>query len=34
VTFKLPPNARIESNDAGIEGGAALWRSPKKAPAK
>ena len=34
VTFKLPPNARIESNDAGIEGGAALWRSPKKARAK
>ena len=34
VTIKLPPNARIESNDAGIEGGAALWRSPKKAPAK
>ena len=34
VTFKLPPKARIESNDAGIEGGAKLWQTPKKAPAK
>ncbi len=32
LTFKLPPNVRIESNDAGIEGGAALWRAPKKTP--
>jgi polyphosphate glucokinase len=34
LTFQLPPNAQIQSNDAGIEGGAALWRSPKKPPAK
>jgi len=25
ITFRLPRNARIVSNDAGIEGGAALW---------
>lgn len=25
LTFKLPKNARIVSNDAGLEGGAALW---------
>jgi len=34
LTIALPPNARIESNDAGIEGGAALWRGPKKARTK
>jgi polyphosphate glucokinase len=34
LTFKLPRKVRIESNDAGIEGGAALWRTPKKARAK
>lgn len=30
LTFKLPRNVRIESNDAGIEGGAKLWQAPKK----
>jgi len=34
LTFELSRNVRIESNDAGIEGGAKLWQSPKKAPAK
>jgi polyphosphate glucokinase len=32
LTITLPANARIESNDAGIEGGAALWRDPKTPP--
>jgi len=32
LTLRLPANVRIESNDAGIEGGAALWRAPKKVP--
>jgi polyphosphate glucokinase len=31
LKIELPANARIESNDAGIEGGAALWRSKKPA---
>lgn len=26
ITIKLPDNASVVSNDAGIEGGAALWR--------
>ena len=26
VTFKLPANVTLVSNDAGLEGGAALWR--------
>jgi polyphosphate glucokinase len=34
LTFALPRKVRIESNDAGIEGGAALWRKPRKARAK
>lgn len=27
VTLRLPPHVTLVSNDAGIEGGAALWRS-------
>ena len=30
VKFKLPRNVTIVSNDAGMEGGAFAWRSPKK----
>ena len=30
VTFKLPRNVTIVSNDAGMEGGAFAWARPKK----
>ncbi len=32
VTLRLPDNATLVSNDAGIEGGAALWRAGTPAP--
>ena len=32
ITLRLPDNATLVSNDAGIEGGAALWRSGFRAP--
>lgn len=28
ITFKLPSNVSLVSNDAGVEGGAGLWREP------
>lgn len=32
ITLRLPGNATLVSNDAGIEGGAALWRNGFPAP--
>jgi polyphosphate glucokinase len=32
ITIRLPDNATVVSNDAGIEGGAALWRAGLPAP--
>jgi polyphosphate glucokinase len=32
ITIRLPDNASLVSNDAGIEGGAALWRRGFRAP--
>jgi polyphosphate glucokinase len=36
IDFKLPPDIVVGSNDAGLEGGAKLWRMPpaKKAAAR
>ena len=33
IDFELPKGVVIASNDAGIEGGAGLWRKPRKARA-
>lgn len=33
IDFELPKGVAIASNDAGIEGGAGLWRKPRKAKA-